>query len=161
MANRGPGAPLRSVRPAWIATVLLALPAMAQTGAPGLPAGESQLRVQVLNGRTGRPVVNTHLLLIGDDGLALDGSRDNPGVNTDVEGYAPLPASPRSRQLHLYVTGYLPCTRASRRTFALELMATRGIVSSNECSPRIRLFPQRGLLVVFVRPEHWWEALRH
>ena len=146
----------------FLPAALLLLPACpAQTGASGLPAGESQLRVQVLNGRTGRPVINTHLLLIGDDGLALDGSRDNPGENTDGEGYAPLPATLRSRQLHLYVAGFLPCSRGGRRTFALQQLATRGIVSTNECSSRIRLFPQRGLLVVFVRSEHWWEALRH
>lgn len=122
----------------------------------------SQLRLQVLNGKTGKPVVHVKVRV----DKAPGGVPDDKGTlwvnaETDGEGYIMLPeATPTPGMMFVHVLAFLPCSRTNVNGFVVQKMAAAGTVSENACKPRITLYPQAGTLVFFVRPETWLDRLR-
>jgi hypothetical protein len=128
-----------------------------------LPAQDlNAIRIQILDGKTGRPITNQHLLIMRPDGRALDGGRNLPSLTTDGEGYAPIPTpDPSVPNLVVNVDLHRPCSKTGVHTFPLARIHSTGVVSENTCRPRIKLYPQPGTLVFFVRPETFLEKIRH
>ncbi len=134
-----------------------------------VPAGLSQtatdgntLRIQILSGKNGRPVTSVHVTLLRKDGLALDGSRAIKWVATDDEGSISVPSpDPAVADVYISVALHRPCSKTGRHNFELARVRASGVVSENSCSPRIKLFPQAGTLVFFVRDETFLERLHH
>ncbi len=119
-----------------------------------------KLRVQILDGKTGRPVENQHLLLQREDGRPLGSDGASKAVTTDGEGYASVPnVDPSIPAVFILVESHRPCSKAQRHDFSLLKVRTSGVVSENSCRPRITLFPQAGTLIFFVRPETFFERL--
>ncbi len=121
------------------------------------------LRIQVLNGRTGRPVTGRHLILTNKDGHPLEGNGvGKKAETTDGEGYAPIP----NRDVGLdrvvvNVEEHRPCSKTAKHEFSLVKVRTTGVVSENSCRSRITLFPQPGTLIFFIREETFLERMRH
>jgi hypothetical protein len=134
----------------------VALCVRAQTG-----ADTTALRIQLLNGRTGRPVTNQHLVITRKDGRVLEGTA-KAGETTDGEGYAGIPniESPPS-EISVSVDAFQPCSKTSRHIFSLAKLRASGVVSENSCRPRITMYPQPGTLIFYVRDETFIEKLRH
>jgi len=121
------------------------------------------LRVQVLSGKTGRPVTNAHLKLFRDSRLdPLGGGHDNKVETTDGEGYAPIPDVDTSvPEVFIAVDLHVPCSKTGKHDFPLLKVRAAGVVSENACRPRISMFPQQGTLIFYVRDETFLEKLRH
>jgi hypothetical protein len=123
-------------------------------------ADPTTLRVQILSGKTGRPVANQHFLLLRKDGHPLEGTT-KVGETTDGEGYAPIPNVDTSGpEVRIWTDGYQPCSRVGKRNFSLAKVRTLGVVSENACRPRITMYPQPGTLIFYVREETIFEKMR-
>lgn len=121
----------------------------------------SQLRLQVLNGRTGKPVAHQKVVVMAGESSARRKTVKLVDVATDGEGYVSLPdAASQVERLHVYVEAYRSCSKAEVNSFELAKVAASGVVSENACRSRISLYPQPGNLVFFVRPETWLERMR-
>jgi hypothetical protein len=118
-------------------------------------ADASPLRVQILNGKTGRPITNQHLVLSQKDGKAIDGK----GETTDGEGYASIPNIEVS-DIFISVDLHVACSKTLKHDFSLAKVRTAGVVSENSCRSRITMFPQQGTLIFYVRDETFWERMR-
>jgi len=119
------------------------------------------LRIQILNGKTGRPVAHQHLALLRKDGKPLDGA-DKSSVTTDGEGYAPIPnVDAAVGDVVVFVDLHRPCSKTGKREFSLVGVRSKGVVSENACKPRITMFPVAGTLIYFVRDETFLEKMRH
>jgi hypothetical protein len=140
---------------AWLAMLLcgLAISLPSQTPAPA-----DTLRIQILSGKTGRPVTSQHIVLMRDDGGAPKRLADE---KTDGEGYAAIPNVDAPAKVSVLVEAHMPCSKSGKHSFELVKVRTEGVVSENTCRPRITLFPQAGTLVVFVRDETFFEKMRH
>jgi len=121
------------------------------------------LRVQILNGRTGRPVTNVHLKLFRDTHLhAFSGSHDDKGETTDGEGYAPIPnVDATVGSVFIAVDLHRACSKTDKHDFSLAKVRVAGVVSENSCKPRISMYPQPGTLIFYVRDETFLEKMRH
>jgi hypothetical protein len=142
---------------ALCAALCIAVPTGAQTG-----GGGSTPRVQILNGKTGRPLANQKIVLMGQDGVPSHSNHDFGAEITDGEGYAPLPelGAPLIDVL-VFVEWHQPCSKANQRNFAEAKVRLLGVVSENSCRPRITMFPQPGTLIFYVREETLLEKMRH
>gem|GEM_PF-2838074 len=153
-----PGTKRRFGRAVWMGAMLcgLAMIVPMRAQAPDAAAAPS-LRIQILSGKTGRPVTGQHIVLMRDDGGAPKRLADE---KTDGEGYAAIPNVDGAAKVSVLVDGQRPCSKIAKRSFELVQVRTAGVVSENTCKPRITLFPQAGTLVVFVREETFFERLR-
>jgi len=122
-------------------------------------ADTSALRVQILSGKTGRPVTNARVRLFRNAHLLpLDG---NKVVITDGEGYAPLPNVDGSvGEVFVAVEAHRACSKTEKHDFELVKVRTAGVVSENSCRPRITMYPQLGTLIFYVRDETFLERMR-
>ena len=121
-------------------------------------ADATALRVQILNGKTGRPVTNQHLRMFRKDGKAIDGK----GETTDGEGYAAIPnVDVAIADIFIAVDAHLPCSKTGKHDFSLAKVRVSGVVSENVCRPRITMYPQAGTLIFYVRDETFIEKMRH
>ncbi len=119
----------------------------------------SGMRLQLLSGKTGRPVANQKVMLERPDGMGLDGKKGGTAAVTDGEGYAAIPGSDATL-LAIAVELHKPCSKTLKHTFDLGKVRAAGVVSENACKPRITLYPQPGTLVFFVRDMTWLEKMR-
>jgi hypothetical protein len=121
-------------------------------------ADATALRVQILNGKTGRPVTNQHLRMFRKDGRPFD----SKGETTDGEGYAAIPNADTSlSDVSIAVDAHVPCSKTGKRDFSLAKVRVSGVVSENVCRPRITMYPQAGTLIFYVRDETFIERMRH
>jgi hypothetical protein len=120
------------------------------------------LRVQILNGRTGRPVTNVHLKLFRDSHLhAFSGGHDDKGETTDGEGYAPIPNIDATvGNAFIAVDLHRACSKTDKHDFSLAKVRVAGVVSENSCKPRISMYPQPGTLIFYVRDLTLLEKMR-
>ena len=143
----------------WVGllVLLMAMPGLARAQTA---ADVPTLRVQILNGKTGRPVVNQKIILVADDGVAKDAARHLGAMKTDGEGFASVAdVGAPLVNLQVFVEAHQACSKTGKRTFSLVKMRTAGVVSENSCRPRITLFPQAGTLVFFVRDDTLFERM--
>lgn len=119
------------------------------------------LRIQILNGRTGRPITNQPLRLRRKGGQPLEGNTKT-SETTDGEGYAPIPnVDTVIKEVSVFVEGFRPCSKTETHTFSLTKVRVAGVVSENACRPRITMYPQQGTLIFYVRDETFIEKMRH
>lgn len=120
------------------------------------------LRVQILSGKTGRPVTNVHLRLFRDAHLAaFSGAHDDKGETTDGEGYAPIPnVDATVGSVFIAVDLHRPCSKTDKHDFSLVKVRVAGVVSENSCKPRISMYPQPGTLIFYVRDLTLMEKMR-
>ncbi len=150
--------------------------AQQQTGAPaGIPVppapstgaasdtgstspGELHFRVRVVDGRNGAPIQNAHVRLWYDEpaGLGYEFATNAHGVAN-----MPAPAGDPVRVL-VAVTGYADCRKPLRSDpqtgYSLRVIARSGVLAENSCG-QVAVRPQPGELVLFARPQHWYEGL--
>jgi len=120
------------------------------------------LRVQILNGRTGRPVTNVHLKLFRDvHAHSFSGAHNDKGETTDGEGYAPIPnVDATTSNIFIAVDLHRPCSKTDKHDFSMVKVRVTGVVSENSCKPRISMYPQPGTLIFYVRDLTLLEKMR-
>jgi hypothetical protein len=124
------------------------------------------LRVQILNGKNGKPVTNEHVNLFrtGDFGdLASD--RNVRGFTTDAEGV--ITTSDISPDIHSFLVSvdwHRQCNeneKVNRMAFSLAEIFSKGVVSENSCKAKVRRHAEPGTLILFVRDETFFEKMAH
>lgn len=134
-------------------------PLEAQPVPGGEPAQASAVfRVRVLDGRNGAPLRNAHLTLWYDE---MEGS--GTLLTTDAHGDAAMPA-PAGQPLRVLVrlADLVDCRKVSAYDvptgFNLQAIALHGESARNQCGA-VGKHPSPGELVVFARPQRWYEGL--
>jgi hypothetical protein len=120
------------------------------------------LRVEILNGKTGKPVANEHVnMFLGRDSGNLAGNRDIGEFNTDADGiFTVSQFAPATRSFDVYVNWHKPCA-TKLTTFSLPEIFSKGIVSENSCNAKVGRTAEPGTLILFVRDETFFEKMSH
>jgi hypothetical protein len=119
------------------------------------------LRVQILNGKTGRPLANQKIVLMTHAGAPSQADQRLASEVTDGEGYALLPnISDPSADVVVFVETHQPCSKNFRHNFSPMKVRVAGVVSENSCKPRITMYPQPGTLIFYVRDQTFLEKMR-
>jgi hypothetical protein len=134
--------------------------------ASALISNAQMLRVQVLDGKTGKPVANEHVNLFrtGDFG-DLAGDRNVRGFKTDADGV--ITTSDIAPNIHSFLVSvdwHRQCTedeKVNRISFSLQEIFVKGVVSENTCKPKVTRTVLPGTLVLFVRDETFFEKMAH
>jgi hypothetical protein len=117
------------------------------------------LRVQVLNGKTGKPVANEHINLFrpGESGANWHIGE----FNTDANGifiFSQIGA--KTDSFTVAVDWHRPCAKCYAK-FSLQDIFSNGSVSENTCKPKLRRSAEPGTLILFVRDETFFEKMAH
>ncbi|MGD0444686.1 MAG: hypothetical protein ABSA39_12190 [Edaphobacter sp.] len=131
-----------------------------------LTASAQTLRVQILNGKNGKPVANEHVNLFrsGDFG-DLAGDRNVRGFKTDVDDV--ITTSDIAPDIHSFLVSvdwHRQCTeneKSNRIAFSLQEIFVKGVVSENTCKPKVKRTAEPGTLILFVRDETFFEKMAH
>jgi hypothetical protein len=142
------------------------------------------IRIKVLNGRNGRPIVHECVnVWVGPaHGAAVVVPTDNDGIALIHLAAIGVDGSPGSRvsacngmgaidPIFTYsdtiriTSGYsMPCQAhppdSPWLTFSVNKVLQSGDATANHCG-KTEASPKAGELIFFVRPLHWWEALRN
>jgi 5-hydroxyisourate hydrolase-like protein (transthyretin family) len=124
------------------------------------------LRVQILNGKTGKPVANEHVNLFRSEGFGdLAGKRGVAGFTTDADGTVTTSEiAPEVHALFVSVDWHRQCSeneKVNRISFSLQEIFVKGVVSENTCKPKVTRTALPGTLVLFVRDETFFEKMAH
>ena len=120
------------------------------------------LRVQILNGKNGKPVANEHVNLFRNGDFADPAGNYNvPGFGTDAAGiFTVSQIAPDTRSFAVYVDWHKPCA-TKRTTFSMQDIFSKGIVSENSCKAKVGRIAEPGTLILFVRNETFFEKMAH
>lgn len=148
-------------------------------------AQAQSIRIELVNGRNGRPIANTCVnAWVGTE------RKDAMAIPTDKDGIARLYLTDKDTEINTRSqwgncglfgvldpvvrhsdtiavnAGYVLCeTRKSDyswlaiRTFATAEVLQHGIVMANTCG-KAMASPQAGEIIIYVRPLTWWEKFR-
>jgi hypothetical protein len=122
----------------------------------------SDITVQVLDGRNGKPVADQHVLVF--TGLSSDAVKTHAihtGVTTDKYGVGTLTIYPGETQwLQVFTDGHIPCfPNPVEASFSVSDIMSKGLVTANNCSALVRE-PSPGHLIIFARPAHFMEKMK-
>jgi hypothetical protein len=117
------------------------------------------LKVQILDGKNGKPLVNQRVVLMGGSGSG--GSRPIGNFHTEADGiFTVLQIDPDTRSLDVYVEWHHPCAK-NRAAFSLASILSTGFVSENPCNRKVEKSATPGTLILFVRDETFFEKMAH
>jgi hypothetical protein len=117
--------------------------------------------LQILDAKTGKPVVNNHVLVFsGADAQSVKDHKGSHEATTDGNGLASLSLAEDSQFLQVWVDWHSLChSDPNSETISIVNLASQG-VAFNTCSKNV--FPnQPGRLTIAVRPETFWEKMNH
>jgi hypothetical protein len=125
-------------------------------------AKTTDITVQVLDGRNGKPLADQHVLVF--TGLSSDAVKthaQHTGVTTDKDGMGTLTIYPRETQwLQVFTDGRIPCfPNPNQSSFSVSDIMSKGLVTPNDCSAQVRE-PSPGHFVIFARPAHFMEKMK-
>ena len=124
------------------------------------------LRIQILNGKSGKPVANEHVNVFrtGDFG-DLTGNRNVAGFTTDADGV--FTTSDIRSDIHSFLVSvdwHRQCSKndkVNNVAFSLHEVFTKGVVSENTYKPKLERTATPGTLILFVRDETFFEKMAH
>jgi hypothetical protein len=120
---------------------------------------EFQVTLHVVNGRTGTPVADKHIVAISGQSVAeLNEQRHILQVTTDAKGEAKLTLH-QGDLLRIWVDWSVPCAK-KLPAYEADAIAREGVVGVNTCGS-VRALEKPGDLYLYVRPESFWERFRH
>ena len=127
-----------------------------------ITANAQTLKVQILNGKSGKPVANEHVNVFRNGDFAdPTGSRNIPGFNTDANGVFTISRiAPETHSFTVAVDWHRPCGKNYAK-FSLNEIFSKGIVSENVCKPKLERTATPGTLILFVRDETFFEKMAH
>jgi hypothetical protein len=122
-------------------------------------AGVTQsITMQLLNGKNGKPIAKVKVYISFPD----DPARQTLQFTTDSRGEIQFDVN-GSKAFQVHQIGYGTCDEqavgSQPRAYPIDKILDTGLVSANNCG-HIRVQPERGRLVFFVRHGTWGEWLK-
>jgi hypothetical protein len=139
-----------------------------RVGLPQAAAQTQELRIRVLDGRSGRPISKEQVnVWIGNiPATSGFGGKDGTAflLSTDKSGEAALPIAVNHKEwIEIETDYYFDCRpfrrNATRPTYPVKEVLQSGIVTDNTCG-KFRAEPRHGELTFIVRHLHWWESFK-
>jgi hypothetical protein len=122
-------------------------------------ASSQTLKIQVLDGKSGKPLANQRVLLMGQSGS--EGARRIGDFHTEADGNITVSRiDPEARSLSVYVEWHHPCAK-NQATFSVMSVLSTGLVSENSCNPKLERTADPGTLILFVRDQTFFEKMAH
>ncbi len=123
-------------------------------------ASSQTLKVQILDGKSGKPLANQHVVLMGQSGPEV--ARHIGDFHTEADGNITVsPINPENRSFSVYVEWHHPCAK-TQAIFSVMSVLSTGFVSENSCNPKLEQPPSKpGTLILFVRDETFFEKMAH
>lgn len=120
------------------------------------------IAIQVIDGRTGKPLMHQHILVFGGKTeREAEQQQSHYELTTDEKGLAILSLSKRVQWIQVWVDWNSLCqNKQLKRNFSITEILASGLNSINSCSS-ISLNKIPGRLTIYVRPEHFWENMKH
>ena len=120
------------------------------------------IAIQVIDGRTGKPLMHQHILVFGGEtDREAEQQQSHYEPTTDDKGLAILSLSKRVQWIQVWVDWNSLCqNKQLKRNFSIAEISASGLNSINACSS-ISLNKIPGRLIIYVRPEHFWEKMKH
>jgi hypothetical protein len=124
-------------------------------------AGNGTVEIYVVNGKNGKPVANTHVLVFqGVSTEDITQLKHSIELRTDSDGVAVL-SKDAMPWLRVSVDWHRPCQKYPRGgIYPLATIVDTGLVTPNTCSS-ITAKASPGKLYLFVRDETFLEKMRH
>lgn len=142
---------------AWLSMIVCSLAMSASAAA--VPLATRQVVVHAVDGRSGKPLRNQHLLVFGGGSKdALRQHKQHFEVVTGADGSATLSIPAETRWLQVWVDWHILCAPKDS-VFSVAQILSLGVNTPNTCDSK-SLAASPGNLVVFVRPAHFWERMR-
>jgi hypothetical protein len=126
----------------------------------GGTANAQSMKVQLLNGRTGKPISKGRRIWVYFNNSAgrqiLDLHTDSQGViEFETRGAKTFQVSP---------VGYIPCGEqpvgAPARDYPIDEILENGLLTKDDCG-HLNAEPLRGRLLYFVKPASGWELFKN
>jgi hypothetical protein len=123
---------------------------------------DKQIVVQAVDGRNGKPIANQHMLVFGGDSTeAVRQQKNQYELTTDKDGLATLTLVPGTQWLQVWMDWHVLCqSEHNSKNFPVKDILVSGLSTPNNCSS-VSEKAAPGHLVVFARPERFWEKMRH
>jgi hypothetical protein len=122
-------------------------------------ASSQTLKIQVLDGKSGRPLANQRVVLMGQSGS--EGARRIGDFHTEADGNITVsPIDPEVRSLSVYVEWHHLCAKNQATLSVISVLST-GLASENSCNPKLERTTEPGTLILFVRDETFFEKMAH
>jgi hypothetical protein len=117
------------------------------------PAFAQDIVVRALNGKTGHPFLQNHLLLWAFDDLSGRGSAQQLDLYTDQHGTAVIRSGTlKYSHLQVWVDFQHQCNaNPNAVSIKVDEILQKGFVAENNCSEKIKSAPAPGVLVVYAR----------
>jgi hypothetical protein len=130
-----------------------------------LHAGSSDtIVIQVLDGKSGKPIPNEHLLIFQGATAEDVRAQKNPSkaLKTDANGVAILPLDdPSILKIQVWVDWHVLCQeKPNEQSYGVENIRKTGLSSPNNCGSLVRENTPNHL-IVFSRSARPWEKMRY
>ena len=122
---------------------------------------DKQIVVQAVDARNGKPITNQHVLVFGGDSPeAVRQHKSQYELMTDKDGLATLTLVPGTQWLQVWMDWHVLCqSEPNSKSFPVRDILDSGLSTPNTCSS-VSEKAAPGHLVVFARPERFWEKMR-
>jgi hypothetical protein len=124
-------------------------------------AQDDRIIVQAVDGRNGKPIAKTHLLIFsGESPEDVRLERNSLDLVTDVSGFATLTFTQKPKWIQVFVDDRVLCqTEPNGKSFSIGEIMSTGLKTPNTCGS-LEKEATSGHFVVFARPAHFLEKMR-
>ena len=115
------------------------------------PAVAQDITIRAIDGKTGKPIPNEHLLVFLFEDIA--NRRGGPDLRTDANGIATLRAADlHGSYMQIWVDHRTQCNRnPNAQSLSILDIRAHGLDPENNCSDKIRNSPHPNELIVYAR----------
>jgi hypothetical protein len=127
-----------------------------------ISAKDESITIRVINGKTGKPIPHARLIVF--QGRSSEDVRLQKNVvdaETDGNGVASVVVPPSLTRIQVWVDWNHLCQKSPNlNSYGVIDIQTNGANTPNDCGA-IKREAVPGELVVFARPQSFWERMRH
>ena len=133
-------------------------------GALATASSDNAIVIDVVDGKSGNPIPNEHILVFQGATTEDVRAQKNPSkeLKTDANGAALLAVDdPSILRIQVWVDWHVLCQeKPNEQSYSVENIRKVGLSSPNNCGSVVREnIPSH--LIVFSRPAHFWEKMRY
>ena len=125
-------------------------------------ANENPIVIDLVDGRTGKPIPNEHILVFqGSTQKDVRAEKSHKNLQADTNGTAILTLDgPSVLRIQVWVDGYVLCQDTpNSKSYSVQKIRETGLNAPNNCSSMTRENAPNHF-AVYVRHAHFWEKMR-